>query len=94
MLDIKFIKDNKEIVAEALKNKNREVDLDELLALFEERKALKQKIDEINAKRNEAARNRNIEEGTRLKELLESTEATYPEIDKKYLALGHVEVQS
>lgn len=87
MLDIKFIKENKDIVAAAIKNKNREVDLDELLRLYEERKTLKQKIDEVNQRRNEAARNRNIEEGAKLKEELETYERQYPEIDKKYLAL-------
>ncbi len=87
MLDIKFIRENKDIVAEAIKNKNREVDLDELLRLFEERKTLKQKIDELNQKRNEAARNRNIEEGSKLKQEAEILETQFPEIDKKYLAL-------
>jgi seryl-tRNA synthetase len=87
MLDIKFIRENKDIVAAAIKNRNREVDLDELLNLYEERKAVRQKIDEINQKRNEAARNRNVEEGTKLKKEIETFEAQYQELDKKYLAL-------
>lgn len=87
MLDIKFIKENKDIVAQAVKNKNREIDLDRLLALYEERKTVKQTIEEINQKRNDAARNRNIEEGSRLKKEIEVHELKFQEIDKEYLAL-------
>ena len=87
MLDIKFIKENKEIVATACKNKNKDVDIDSLLALYEEKKSLRQKLDEINKKRNEAANARNIEEGIRLKKDLEEAELNFSETDKKYLAL-------
>ncbi len=86
MLDIKFIKENKDIVAVALKNKNREdVNLDELLSLYEEKKSLRQKLDELNQKKNEAAKDRNIEEGKRLKEEGETLEKNFAEVDKKYL---------
>lgn len=87
MLDIKFIKENKDVIAAAIKNKNREVDLDALLALYEERRVLRQKIDETNQKRNAAARERNIELGTSLKTEVETLEAQFADIDKKYLAL-------
>jgi seryl-tRNA synthetase len=87
MLDIKFIKENKEIVAAAIKNKNKDVDLDQLLAFAEEKKALRQQLDELNQKRNEAAKARNIEEGKRLKQQSEELEAKFAEADKKYLAL-------
>ncbi len=56
MLDIKFIKENKDIVDAAVKNKNRDVDLDKLISVSEERKNSRQLIDEINQKRNEAQR--------------------------------------
>ncbi|MEO8637427.1 MAG: serine--tRNA ligase [Candidatus Taylorbacteria bacterium] len=87
MLDIKFIQENKDIVASAIKNKNREVDLDQLLQLYADRKAKRQKIDEINQKRNEAARFRDIEKGLALKREVESVEAEFADVDKKYLAL-------
>jgi seryl-tRNA synthetase len=77
MLDIKFIRENKDIVLNAIKNKNKEVDLDLLLSLYDERKNLTQEIDEFNKKRNEAAKNRDIE----------TKETSYSEIDKKYLGL-------
>ena len=72
MLDIKFIRENKEIVATAIKNKNRNVDVDELLALYDKKKDLGQKIDEINRQKNEAAKSRDIEKGTKIKKDAES----------------------
>ena len=87
MLDIKFIRENKDIVASAIKNKNREVDLDELLDLSDKRKTLKQEIDNINQKRSEAAKERDIDKGTQLKKELEMLESEFAEIDKKFIGL-------
>ncbi len=53
MLDIKFIKENKEEVKEAAKNKNINIDIDRLLDLYEKKKNVQQKIDELRSRRNE-----------------------------------------
>lgn len=87
MLDIKFIKENKEVVKSNIASRNLSVDLDQLLKLYEDRKSLRLKIDEVNQKRNEAARNRDAALGTKLKQDLEGLETQFSEIDKKYLAL-------
>src|SRR3989344_239402 len=87
MLDIKFIRENKDIVAAAIKNKNREVDLDLLLELSDKRKALKQEIDTVNQGRNEAAQARDAEKGTQLKKEIEVLEKDFTEIDKQFFAL-------
>jgi seryl-tRNA synthetase len=87
MLDIKFIRDNKDIVAMAIKNRNRSVDLDELLSVYEERKIVKQKIDDVNKERNEAAREKNIERGIQLKKDLEEAEMKLPDLEKRYMQL-------
>ncbi len=87
MLDIKFIRENKDLVAAAVKNKNREVDLDLLLDLADKRKSLKQEIDTVNQKRNEAAKLRDIEAGTSLKKEVEKLESEYNEIEKKFISL-------
>lgn len=86
MLDIKFIKDNKDIVAAAIKNKNVKapIDLDLLIKLSEDRSVLRQKIDEINRARNEAAKTQNIELGKQLKEESAKLEADFTKIDKEY----------
>ena len=63
MLDTKFIRENREIVEMAMKNKSVKevVNLDELLALADKKRDLSQKLSEINAQRNEAAKSQNIE---------------------------------
>lgn len=53
MLDIKFIKENKEEVKEAAKNKNINIDIDRLLGLYEKKKGVQQQIDELRSRRNE-----------------------------------------
>ena len=87
MLDIKFIKENKEVVEAACKNKNKEVDVSALIDFYEKRISLRQQIDDINQKRNIAQKERNIEEGQRLKASLESIETEFKDLDKKYMAL-------
>ena len=64
MLDIAFIKENPDIVRAAIKNKNsEEVDIDELLKLYEEKKILQQEIDDLNREKNAAATARDVERG-------------------------------
>lgn len=87
MLDIKFIAENKEIVVEAVKNKNRSVDIDQLLQVNEERKVLRQKLDDLNKQKNEAAAARDIEKGTEIKGLLEGAEKDFEVINKKFVDL-------
>ena len=89
MLDIKFIKDNRDVVerAQALKKVRTKVNLDELLALYEERKSLSQQKDEINKLKNEAAAARDVEKGTKAKNDMTSIEEKYKEVDKKYVSL-------
>ncbi len=87
MLDIKFIRENRDVVATAIKNKHREINLDELFELSDKRKALKQEIDNINQKRNDAAKARDIEVGTQLKKEIEVLERDFNDIDKKFISL-------
>jgi len=87
MLDIKFIRENKKLVEEAAKNKNREVDIDEILRLAEERKKFRTEIDALNQKRKEAANERNIEKGKQIKTDLEDLEKQFAELDKQFVSL-------
>lgn len=57
MLDIKFIRENKELVKKAAKDKNREVNIERLLKLDEKRRKL---IGEIEAKRADRNKISNI----------------------------------
>lgn len=89
MLDIKFIKENKDIVEMAIKNKKTKgnIDLDELLKLHEEKTTLRQKLDEVNAGRNQAAKEQNIEEGKRLKEEGSLLETTLSDVNKRFMQM-------
>ncbi len=87
MLDIKFIRENKELVAAAAKNKNREIDVERVVLISEERKRLRNEIDLLNQKRKLAAQERNIEAGTQLKVELERVEKDYAEADKLFVSL-------
>lgn len=52
MLDIRFIRENPELVKENAKNKGYDVNIDELLHQDESRRGLQQKADELREKRN------------------------------------------
>jgi len=83
MLDIKFIRENKDVVKSAIKNKNRqEVDLDLIIKLYEERVAGRSSLDEINRKRNEASKNRDVDVGKKLKEESLGLEAKIKETEE------------
>lgn len=88
MLDIKFIKENRDIVEAAIKNKrSKPVDINRLLAVYEERKALKNKLDELGQKKNIAAQNRNIEEGIAIKKETAELEIKLPDLDREFMTL-------
>ncbi len=74
MLDIKFIRENKDLVSLGAKKKRIDFDVEALLILDDKRRELTQKIDEKNRERNIAAENRDVETGTRLKAELEILE--------------------
>ncbi len=52
MLDIHFIRENADLIKEGAKKKHIEIDIDRLIAVDEERKQLKQQIDEKRAEQN------------------------------------------
>ena len=51
MLDIKLIRENPEKINELLKRRNKELSIDEILAVDEERRQIQTKADELRAKR-------------------------------------------
>ncbi|OGZ44884.1 MAG: serine--tRNA ligase [Candidatus Ryanbacteria bacterium RIFCSPHIGHO2_02_FULL_45_13b] len=81
MLDIAFIKEYPDIVRIAMRNKNREVDLDRILLLADERKRVSTEIGDINHKRNEAASLRDAVAGKSLKEESRAAEEKFQVID-------------
>lgn len=58
MLDIKFIRENIDLVKTNSKNRLAKVDIDQLLIVDEKRRALEQQIDDLRAKRNAVSKNK------------------------------------
>lgn len=95
MLDIKFIKENKEAVRDAIKNKNIDLNLDSLLELDRKRVALLQNIEELKAEKNKlndqikSAKDENerkeiIQNGGAVKEKLAKIEPEFDEVKKQF----------
>ncbi|MGQ9560470.1 MAG: serine--tRNA ligase [Candidatus Oleimicrobiaceae bacterium] len=55
MLDLKFIRENEELVRQAIANKREDVDLDRLLVLDERRRALLADVEALKAQRNKVS---------------------------------------
>ncbi len=90
MLSIDFIRENKDKVVLALKNKNRVADIDKILALDEKRRGLIQEAQTFREERNKIAKQPFTDEikvrGKEIKEKLKSIEAdisvTESELDR------------
>jgi seryl-tRNA synthetase len=95
MLDIKYIRENSAKIKEAAKNKNIDLNIDELLAIDDKRRALQTEIDEVRAKKNKLAdagksgkpTKEQIEEGKSLKTKVIEIEAGLKTVQEKYMAL-------
>ncbi|MDL2363344.1 MAG: serine--tRNA ligase [Patescibacteria group bacterium] len=92
MLDIQFIRDNPELVAEKSKQKGYPVDIPQLLELDVERRTRLTQIDELRARRNTLASelkqgkpsDEQIAAGRHMKEEVATFEADLKLIDEKY----------
>lgn len=92
MLDIRFIRENLDLVKSAAKNKNRQVDWDALLKADERRRQLITQVDELRKRRNELSSDKtqaqkNAKEAKQLKadiksleEELRSVQSTFDEL--------------
>jgi seryl-tRNA synthetase len=94
MLDINYIRENREIVEAAVRNKGCDVSIVEILRLDDERRALGQKADELRRERNEiAGKMKNgkpekelVERGKGIKAELAGIEAELAGIEAEYIA--------
>lgn len=90
MLDIKFIRENAELVKAGAAKKHLEVDIDRLLAVDEERKTLRQQIDDRKAEQNRMSdriRLAKDEERTQLIESMRHVKEGAVELETKYAAV-------
>ena len=54
MLDIKFIRENPEIVKEEIEKRNMKIDLDSFLNLDKKKREIQQEVEDLRKKQNEA----------------------------------------
>lgn len=95
MLDINFIRENVQIVKDAAKNKNIEVDVDRLIGLDETRRKLTTQIDELRAQRNQLSNDmkgqkpspEQIKAGRKLKDEIAVLENELQPIEAEWLNL-------
>lgn len=85
MLDINYIRENKEKVKKGVAAKQLDPNIvDRLLDLDEKRRSLIAKVEKLREDRNAAARERNVEEGKRIKEELSAIEPDLSTIEDEY----------
>ena len=91
MLEIKFIRENAELIKENCLNRGADVDLEALLKLDDDRRDLMQKIDSLREERNKASKTRPTdEEISKIKEsgiVLAKLEDDLSKIEPKYIEL-------
>ncbi len=95
MLDIKFIKDNQQLVKDNIKKRFTEADPELTVELYDKKNQIQAELDNIRQKRNENAdkmkqkmdqdqRNKLIEEGKDLKNKIAELEAKLTEMSEKF----------
>lgn len=95
MLDIRYIRQNPELVAEKSKQKGYTVDIFKLLEADEQRRQLLAEVEDLRAKRNELASELKsqkpgpdkIEQGRKLRDQLDTAAKRLASVDEQYLAL-------
>ncbi len=98
MLDIQFIRDNQEFLREVTLAKGLTLDMDKLLALDEERRTLKQQVEELQSLKNDVnsliqeaktdgERTEIITKGKEIKEKLDTAEPLYLAVKSQFDAL-------
>jgi seryl-tRNA synthetase len=95
MLDIQFIRDNPELVAEKSRQKGYDTDITQLLGFDGERRELQQQVDELRRERNELAAgmkgqkpsDEQLARGRELKDRVGDMEHRLAAIEKEYLEL-------
>ncbi|GAG21644.1 unnamed protein product, partial [marine sediment metagenome] len=83
MLDLKFIRENADLVREAIANRQDTAPLDEILQLGSERRRKVLKLENLRHERKKTAREKNIEEGRGLRSTIKKLEAEVRSLDEQ-----------
>ena len=89
MLDVKFIRENLELVEKSTKEKGYKIDVTEVLSLDDKRKEILSEVEALRAKRNEIAGK--MKGGKPAPELIEEGKKIKTEVAEKEKALDSVE---
>ncbi|HET8991709.1 MAG TPA: hypothetical protein VFN31_01595, partial [Candidatus Saccharimonadales bacterium] len=95
MLDIQYIRDNPDFVAEKSGQKGYSVDIKQLLGFDEERKKILQQVEELRQKRNtlttaikgQKPSQQQIDEGRELRDQINNTEHQYAALEAEFISL-------
>ncbi|TSC65566.1 MAG: seryl-tRNA synthetase, partial [Candidatus Doudnabacteria bacterium Gr01-1014_77] len=72
MLDIKYIRENSDLIKKTVADKKGKVNIDRLLEVDEQRRKLRTEIENLNQEKNIAAKEKDVERGKLVKENLVS----------------------
>ena len=89
MLDVKFIRENLELVEKSTKEKGYKIDVTEVLSLDDKRKEILNEVEALRAKRNEIAGK--MKGGKPAPELIEEGKKIKTEVAEKEKALSEIE---
>lgn len=84
MVDINFIRENKEQFKKAVTDKRIDLDIEKLLEVDEKRREFIVKVDALRQQRNEAAEKRDIEQGKKIKEELGGLEEELKKVQSEF----------
>ena len=91
MLDVKFIRENLELVEKSTKEKGYKIDVPEVLSLDDKRKEVLAEVEALRARRNEVAGK--MKGGKPSPELIEEGKKIKLELAEKERALGSIETE-
>lgn len=87
MLDIKFIRENLDIVKAGAKKKHVDINLDRLITVDDARRKVLGAVEELNRAKKEAADTRDIEKGKEIKESLQAKEKEFQTLYREWQLL-------
>jgi len=95
MLDLKFIRENTELVRQAIKNKNEKDNLDQLLELDSKRRELLKQVEELKSQKNKASDEvaKLKREGKDASEIIQKMKSVSDEITNLDKQLSEIEKQ-
>jgi seryl-tRNA synthetase len=83
MMDIKFVRENKELMVKVIKDKGVDLDLEKLLSLDEKRRELIKKSEKLKAEQNKLTKNE-IEEAKKIKQEVKEILPELKKIEEEY----------